>query len=399
MEDHPVEEKPSELTLEAWKSQGRELAKVGSEHQFEVADWILAGDRQWGGSAYDEAENVTGYARKTLIEWAYVARNVSIRMDGLKFGHHQLVASMDPVEQECWLRKAADGKYSVALLRKQIKEERLKTAMPFSVPLTKEVYEKLQLLARASGISEQALALRAVTDLLTLSSDQVRARAEAERAAYVAKKHAEWEASARYYCQARARTAAMEILGKEQNAARLQYVEEKMADRRTEVMAARVLVEEAKQALALVEEQKEARIQALQPEEDNDLEVAVVNAEYEEAKTKTQATLDSAKADFEMVEQVFIEERSNAEAEAREKYPDPAQLEGKASNLKYKAKEARYAALSAVTYAENAAQLAAQKAKAAEELKLEAEQAEKEAAEAEATLEAQAGAVGAAASN
>lgn len=373
MEDQPVREKPSELTLEGWKSQGRELAKAGSEHQFEVADWILAGDRQWGGSAYDEAEKVTGYARKTLIEWAYVARNVSIRMDGLKFGHHQLVASMDPVEQERWLRKAADGKYSVALLRKQIAEERLKTAMPFSVPLTKEVYEKLQVLARASGISEQALALRAVTDLLTSSAPQVRARAEAERAEYAAKQRAEHQASQLNHHKARARSEAIEALGKMQNEARERYVKEKMANRLAEVKAARVLVEEAVQALALIQEQKDARNQAVGADE-NDLEVAVARAAHEESKTKAQADLNRAKADFETAEQAIIEERSNAEAEAREKYPDPAFLESKASNLKYEAEKARRAARSAVHYAENAALQADQMAKAAEELKLGAEQ-------------------------
>jgi hypothetical protein len=395
MDDQPLSES-SELTLETWKDQGRALAKTGSDYQFEVAKWILTGDTRWGGSAYDEAEKVTGYARKTLIEWAYVARNVSIRMDGLKFGHHQLVASMEPVEQERWLRMAADGKFPVASLRKQIAEERKRTAMPFSVPLTKEVYEKLQVLARASGISEQALALRAVTDLLALSAEKVRAQADAELAEYRAKQHAEHERAQLSHHMARARSEGMKEWGKQRKEARDKYVDEKVSEQLGEVEAARVLVNEAEQSLASLEQRWATRSQAPQSEE-NEISVAVAQAEYDEAKTQAQANLDRTKDAFVMAHQTLNDERVKAQAEAREKYPDPTQLSERIFTLKEKAGNAREAARSASNYAANAAQHAADKARAAEELRLEAEQADKAVTEAEANLETQAVAAGAAA--
>jgi hypothetical protein len=303
---------------------------------------------------------------------------------------------MEPVEQERWLRMAADGKFPVASLRKQIAEERKRTAMPFSVPLTKEVYEKLQVLARASGISEQALALRAVTDLLALSAEKVRAQADAELAEYRAKQHAEHERAQLSHHMARARSEGMKEWGKQRKEARDKYVDEKVSEQLGEVEAARVLVNEAEQSLASLEQRWATRSQAPQSEE-NEISVAVAQAEYDEAKTQAQANLDRTKDAFVMAHQTLNDERVKAQAEAREKYPDPTQLSERIFTLKEKAGNAREAARSASNYAANAAQHAADKARAAEELRLEAEQADKAVTEAEANLETQAVAAGAAA--
>src|SRR5690606_17166251 len=69
-------------------------------------------------------------SEKSLREYAYVARSVemSIRMDNLSFGHHQIVAGIkDPVtkkplkrEQQKWLEKANTHGWSIKTLREAI---------------------------------------------------------------------------------------------------------------------------------------------------------------------------------------------------------------------------------------------------------------------------------------
>jgi hypothetical protein len=91
-----------------WIDKGIALAQATSEHQWAMADWMLWGeDHVKLKDAYDIAEAATGYKRKTLQEWAYVARHVSIRMENLTFGHHQAVAALLPEAQKYCLEYAA----------------------------------------------------------------------------------------------------------------------------------------------------------------------------------------------------------------------------------------------------------------------------------------------------
>lgn len=91
-----------------WMAQGRALAQAASGHQWQIADWMLWGENNVGNirRAYDFAEIATGYKRKTLQEWAYVARHVSMRMEGLSFNHHQVLAGLLPAAQKRCLEYA-----------------------------------------------------------------------------------------------------------------------------------------------------------------------------------------------------------------------------------------------------------------------------------------------------
>jgi hypothetical protein len=91
-----------------WMTQGRALAQAASGHQWQIADWMLWGENNVGNirCAYDYAEIATGYKRKTLQEWAYVARHLSMRMEDLSFNHHQVVAALLPDAQKRCLEYA-----------------------------------------------------------------------------------------------------------------------------------------------------------------------------------------------------------------------------------------------------------------------------------------------------
>jgi hypothetical protein len=119
--------------IEQWKQKAAKLGKRESQHQWEIASWMLEGEtlaaqagpkkREEQGKVYDIAEEATGLERSTLRDWAYVARNVapSLRNDALSFHHHKQVAGLTPSQQEKWLRQAVDERLSVAALRKTIR--------------------------------------------------------------------------------------------------------------------------------------------------------------------------------------------------------------------------------------------------------------------------------------
>jgi len=104
--------------LTPWVNRGIQLSKDMSNHQWAIADWMVEGEKQFGKkAAYDFAERATGFSRKTLYEWAYVARAVSIRMENLTFGHHQAVAGLVPEAQKRCLEKAAAENLPIGDLR------------------------------------------------------------------------------------------------------------------------------------------------------------------------------------------------------------------------------------------------------------------------------------------
>src|SRR5436190_1156109 len=104
--------------LERWKRHGATLAKAKNGNQWAIADWMLEGEDGFKEKiAYKAAASVTGMEIETLRTFAFVARNVSTRVDGLSFGHHRLVAGIkDPKKQMGMLQIALTSKpkYSVA---------------------------------------------------------------------------------------------------------------------------------------------------------------------------------------------------------------------------------------------------------------------------------------------
>jgi hypothetical protein len=121
--NRPIDESIPEV--HDWMVQGRALAQAASGHQWRIADWMLWGEDNLGNirAAYDLAEKATGYKRKTLQEWAYVARNSSMRMEDLTFNHHQVVVALLPEAQKRCLERASAKEMSVGALREMARWE------------------------------------------------------------------------------------------------------------------------------------------------------------------------------------------------------------------------------------------------------------------------------------
>lgn len=105
-----------------WRELGEFLRAVQGSLQWLIGDWIVMGEFTYN-QTYAELAELTGYNISTLYDYAYVAKGVefSIRIEKLKFGHHQVVVAMSPEEQRYWLQMAADHEWSISRLRKEIK--------------------------------------------------------------------------------------------------------------------------------------------------------------------------------------------------------------------------------------------------------------------------------------
>lgn len=101
-----------------WLEFGRLLKQFDGSLQWIIGDWLVEGELKWG-KKYEQACALTNLAYDTVKDYAYVCRNVqlSVRTDNLEFGHHKLIASMEPELQKQWLDYAIQERMSVARMR------------------------------------------------------------------------------------------------------------------------------------------------------------------------------------------------------------------------------------------------------------------------------------------
>jgi hypothetical protein len=107
-----------QATFEEWERVGDVLRRLDASIQWLIGDWFAYGERVWG-QTYEQISDTTGYEVKTLYDYAYVAKSVdfSVRTENLTFGHHKLVAGLEPDEQRRWLKYAVDHQLSISQMR------------------------------------------------------------------------------------------------------------------------------------------------------------------------------------------------------------------------------------------------------------------------------------------
>jgi hypothetical protein len=125
----PKNKKLDKLALSKWRKQGAtfkaaeyRLRDTEFTHQWAIVDWMHAGVKAFGKEdAYRVALKATGMTKLTLEQFAHAARNVLIRVKGVSFGHHRLVAKLKATNrysrkqrQRAWLIKARNKHWSVA---------------------------------------------------------------------------------------------------------------------------------------------------------------------------------------------------------------------------------------------------------------------------------------------
>lgn len=108
-------------TQEQWSAAMHWVLRCASASMFWLGDLLVMGEATYGDLASQE-DGDGKYAHQTLENARYVAGKIPIsrRREPISFAHHAVVASLEPAEQDHWLKKAEDEGWSEKELRKQL---------------------------------------------------------------------------------------------------------------------------------------------------------------------------------------------------------------------------------------------------------------------------------------
>lgn len=111
------------LAFEHWRELGVLIARTADSTAWSMGDWLAYGESRYAGR-YRRAVEDVGLSYQTLRNYAWVARRfpLSRRRDGLTFQHHMEVARLATGEQDQWLDRAIENRWSVRVLRQRLKE-------------------------------------------------------------------------------------------------------------------------------------------------------------------------------------------------------------------------------------------------------------------------------------
>ncbi|OIJ87333.1 regulator [Streptomyces sp. MUSC 14] len=114
---------PQNLPERSWERIGTDLRELVNSSAWWLADWLIYGETTYGWRRYKEAIERTGLDYQTLRNYAWVARRFEHhrRRDALSFAHHAEVTRLSPAEQDYWLRRAEQQKWSRNELRRALR--------------------------------------------------------------------------------------------------------------------------------------------------------------------------------------------------------------------------------------------------------------------------------------
>ncbi len=114
-----------ELDAREWAMAGHRIGTVGRRIQWLLGDWIAYGSAKFG-QRYTWAAKVTGYDTQSLMNMVYVASRFSVsrRRESLSWSHHEAVAALEDEDQDTWLDRAVEHRWSVSDLRMMLRAAR-----------------------------------------------------------------------------------------------------------------------------------------------------------------------------------------------------------------------------------------------------------------------------------
>lgn len=113
-----------ELTWEAYESLATYFGKLGDSTNWWLGDLLIYGERIFGEEAAQAVE-ASGRSPQTLQQACRVAMRISPgrRRRELSWSHHRTVAPLEPEEQDAWLERAVDQRWTRRELEAQLKPE------------------------------------------------------------------------------------------------------------------------------------------------------------------------------------------------------------------------------------------------------------------------------------
>lgn len=130
------------LTNEEWTELGHRIGRVVKASMFMVGDWLIYREEDLGGGVqgrrgrpeeiekrYEVAAEITGLSIETLEKAASVCRQIEqkFRRRNLSFEHHKVVAKLDEIEQDKWLKLAEKHSMGKRRLARSIEAGRVLT--------------------------------------------------------------------------------------------------------------------------------------------------------------------------------------------------------------------------------------------------------------------------------
>lgn len=116
---------PTGLAFEEWERAGRQLSGLLNSSSWWLGDWLVYGKDHYA-DRYERGIRAAGLQYQTLRNYAWVSRRFELhrRRPALSFQHHAELASLPAEEQEVWLERAEEMKWSTKQLRNAIRAQR-----------------------------------------------------------------------------------------------------------------------------------------------------------------------------------------------------------------------------------------------------------------------------------
>ncbi|WP_235967429.1 LmbU family transcriptional regulator [Streptomyces mesophilus] len=113
---------PAKMAYDEWERAGRQLADVLDSSSWWKGDWMVYGKDHYT-DRYQRGIRAVGLSYQTLRNYAWVSRRFdhSRRRPALTFQHHAELASMTVPEQELWLDRAEEHRWTTKQLRHAIR--------------------------------------------------------------------------------------------------------------------------------------------------------------------------------------------------------------------------------------------------------------------------------------
>lgn len=116
---------PAGLSFVEWEQAGAKLARISDSSIWCLGDWLVYGQDKYS-DRYQQAVSAAGLDYQTLRNYAWIARRFawSRRRGKVSFQHHAEVAALPEEEQDTWLDRAAEHRWSRNELRRRLRQSR-----------------------------------------------------------------------------------------------------------------------------------------------------------------------------------------------------------------------------------------------------------------------------------
>ncbi|MFF8265033.1 LmbU family transcriptional regulator [Streptomyces virginiae] len=116
---------PAGMSFDDWEKAGRQLSGIVDSSSWWLGDWLVYGKDHYT-DRYQRGIRAAGLQYQTLRNYAWVSRRFDFtrRRGSLSFQHHAELASLPHDEQEAWLDRAEQRRWTTKQLRGAIRAAR-----------------------------------------------------------------------------------------------------------------------------------------------------------------------------------------------------------------------------------------------------------------------------------